>query len=158
MGELSPNVTVVLLGLIGAAVVAAITALPATVAIFVTDRRAATRDAAAAVLVAKVAEKAEDVATKTEEVAAKTEAVKVHLEESNTETKGKLNCLQHTADQIHTLVNDNLSEQFKQKKVLADWLLVLKPDDPEVQRLAKQAAADVDAHRPAESTTRGEAG
>jgi uncharacterized membrane protein len=146
MGELSPTT--------GLIIVALITAVPTVTAIFVSDRRAAKRDAAAARLVAGVAVKAEEAAELVAGVAEKTEQVKTHLEESNTVTTGKLDSIECKADQIHDLVNNKFSEQLKLNLFLANKLLAEKPDDVDYQHIAKRAAEAVESHQPAESTTR----
>ena len=160
--ELTPTIQAALLATIGVVLVALITAIPTVTAIFVTDRRAAKRDEAAAQIVAakveEVATAAKVVAEQVEGVASKTEEVAAHLKESDACTTVKLDDLKQTTNQIHTLVNDNLSQQYKEKLILALRLARLRPDDPEIKAIVAQAQSDVDAHRPAESTTREEDG
>jgi hypothetical protein len=154
MGELNPTTTVAIFAFLAIVVPA-----------FITDRRAAKRDAAqaavlaaaaaaaverdekAAKLVAGVALKAEEAAALVADVAVKTEEVKTHLVASDTKTNGKL-------DVIHDLVNNKMSEQLKRTKMIADALLATNPDNAQFQEIARQAETDVQAHKPAESTTR----
>jgi hypothetical protein len=146
MGELTPNVQVALIAVIGVIIAAIVAAVPPTVATLLTAKQAAgERKAAALVVASKVAE----VAAATVEVKAETAKVKEHLEQTTTQTTGKL-------DKIHDLVNNTYSEQLKLTEALAEMLLAENPASEKYQLIAERARAAVVAHRPAESTAREE--
>jgi hypothetical protein len=95
---------------------------------------------------------AKDAATLVAEVAIKTEEVKVELKVAGQETTSKLIAIEEQGEKIHALVNNAFSEQLRRYAVIADLLLATDRENPEFQRLSREAHAEVAAHAPAEST------
>ena len=85
-------------------------------------------------------------ATAATKAAVLVEGVKKHLEVSEKKTDGKLSAIEAQNNKIHYLVNNNLSEQLKQKLYMANLLIRQEPDNEEYQELHMQAVRDVAAH------------